>query len=565
MAPHMFPNVFPEHNNSSGEKKVFSYFKQNAPDNWYILHSYRLPEHKRVVFGEADFVVIAPPYGIFIIEIKSGGVGFDGTEWQFINRNYEVTTKQRGPFEQAKEAMFEIKKIIADRTNNAFNDSNILYYYGVIFTDENNFPRHLIVEDQPWCLQQNDGKNDYCNFIKNLNKNFRNQLKSLNKKVPSQLSDVDAAKIAKLLRPIVDIVPPLKSFIDDSEQEIIQLTEEQLGCIDDIELNPQMVVMGAAGTGKTVIAVEDAKRNCDRKIAFFCFNSKLAEEISLQLKDFPNIEISTITKYLMKISDTTKDLRNISNSEKNFYFNEELPLLASERITKPLFEKIIIDEFQDICTEPYLLVLDKLLIGGLSDGNYTFYGDFSRQAIFNKTADIKYLSSYSFFAKKKLSINCRNTMNVGNELVNITGFEDTKYRLKIEGEKVDFYTWKTKLEQITKFDSILSSLINAKINLCDITILSPVVRSNTIINESDFSKNIIDYQINNTKNKITFSTIHSFKGLENKIIILLDIDSYNDKQLMYVAFSRARDKLIVLESMNAKQERIIFMANKSIQ
>ena len=150
-------------------------------------------------------------------------------------------------------------------------------------------------------------------------------------------------------------------------------------------------------------------------------------------------------------------------------------------------------------------------------------------------------------------------------MVNITGFEDTKYRLKIEGEKVDFYTWKTKLEQITKFDSILSSLINAKINLCDITILSPVVRSNTIINESDYSKNIIDYQINNTKNKITFSTIHSFKGLENKIIILLDIDSYNDKQLMYVAFSRARDKLIVLESMNAKQERIIFMANKSIQ
>ena len=564
MSAHMFPSVFPEHNNSSGEKKVFNYFKQYAPDNWYILHSYRLPEHKRVIFGEADFVVIAPPYGIFILEIKSGGVGFDGTYWQFINRNHEITEKSRGPFEQAKEAMFEIKRIISDRFDNQYNEKNVLYYYGVIFTDEDNFPKDKLIEDQPWCLHQNDGKNDYYSFIKLLNKKFREQLKLQNKKIPEAFNDSDAAKIAKILRPIVDIVPPIKSFIDDTEQDIFELTQEQLECLDDIELNSQMLVFGAAGTGKTLIAIEDAKRSAlkNKKTGIFCFNSKLGEEIQSQFDGIQNVEASSITKFLYKFLPDKIDISSMNNTEKNHFFNEELPTLACKAINAPVFDKIIIDEFQDICTAAYLAFFDKILKKGLCDGNFTFYGDFTRQAIFNKTSDLSLLDSYSIYAKKQLSVNCRNSMNVGNELVNISGFEDTKYKLQIPGEKVEFYTWKTSTEQTSKFDSIVRTLIDAKINPRDITVLAPITRNNSIIDNTDYSKNIIDYQVNATKNKITFSTIQSFKGLENKIIILIDITSYEDKQLMYVAFSRARSKLIVLESVKAKEERNIFMAKK---
>ena len=87
---HMYPKSFPRENKSGGEKKVFHYFMDNAPDNWYILHSFRLPEHLKVVFGESDFIVIAPGFGIFTLEIKSGGVGFDGTDWLFIDRNHKV-------------------------------------------------------------------------------------------------------------------------------------------------------------------------------------------------------------------------------------------------------------------------------------------------------------------------------------------------------------------------------------------------------------------------------------------------------------------------------------------
>ena len=203
-------------------------------------------------------------------------------------------------------------------------------------------------------------------------------------------------------------------------------------------------------------------------------------------------------------------------------FNEELPNIACKSINAPIFDKLIIDEFQDVCTEAYLAVFNKLLKKGLCDGNFTFYGDFTHQAIFNKTSDLSLLDSYSIYSKKKLSINCRNSMNVGNELVNISGFEDTKYKLQIPGEKVEFYTWKTSSEQTSKFDSIVRTLIDAKINPRDITVLAPINRNNTILHNENYSKSIIDYQVKNTKNKITFSTIQGFKGLENKVIILID-------------------------------------------
>lgn len=56
----MYPNKFPKDNDSTGERKVYEYFKQQAPDDWIVLHSLRLPKHHEVVFGESDFVVLAP-------------------------------------------------------------------------------------------------------------------------------------------------------------------------------------------------------------------------------------------------------------------------------------------------------------------------------------------------------------------------------------------------------------------------------------------------------------------------------------------------------------------------
>ncbi len=60
------------------------------------------------------------------------------------------------------------------------------------------------------------------------------------------------------------------------------------------------------------------------------------------------------------------------------------------------------------------------------------------------------------------------------------------------------------------------------------------------------------------KDDVRFSTISGFKGLESKIVIMIDIDHFSDEEtrlLNYVAASRACAMLYVLYDCNAEQER----------
>ncbi len=550
----MYPKTFPEDSLSSGERKVFEYLKEYAPADWFVLHSFRLPKHKTVVFGEADFVIIAPQLGVFILEIKSGGIGFDGSEWIFINRNHEKTYKKRGPFQQGHDAMFEIERIIVEKLGNSYSRTNILYGYGVIFTDEDSFPISAITEDESWRLCQKNDNINYVDFIKRLYKKFIEELQQLGKQIPTKITSTMAETIAKTLRPFVDCVVPLKSFVQKTEEDIVSLTEEQYACLDDIELNDQMVITGGAGTGKTLIAVEEARRCAkNEKVALFCYNKNLAEFLKRNLYNI-DVSIYSLHSYLSKICGTVLD-----EFEKTGTFYEKLlPQYACEMIdgTEPCFDRIIVDEFQDLCTEEYLMFFDKILKNGLVDGKFTFYGDFARQAIYNENASLSILKKFAFFARKHLLINCRNTLYIGNELVNISGYEDKQYRLKITGEPVDFFVWDTEEEQMNRMFACIKELKNKGFQASSIMILSPKKREKSIVGQSDPEEFLIgNYGADSSPYLAIFSTIHSFKGLESEIVILVDIEDYCDQQLMYIALSRARSKLIVLESKEASKQR----------
>ena len=59
------------------------------------------------------------------------------------------------------------------------------------------------------------------------------------------------------------------------------------------------------------------------------------------------------------------------------------------------------------------------------------------------------------------------------------------------------------------------------------------------------------------RNEIQATTIHRFKGLERKVVILAEIDSkfmYNPEILMYVGSSRARTHLLFFVDQNAPVE-----------
>jgi DNA helicase IV len=391
---------------------------------------------------------------------------------------------------------------------------------------------------------------------------------------PATLSAEQAKKIAETLRPIIEPVIPLKNFVKASEDEIIALTDEQFSCLDIIEANERVVIAGGAGTGKTLLAIEDAKRAAtgSKLVGLFCYNRLLAEFIKNKIIELniENVEVQTFDKYLDEIiKSNASEIPESDKEKREEYFSKIWPLEVLEKLKDDeqnggkKFDKIIVDEFQDLCTEERLNVLDASLISGLCDGRFSFYGDFSRQAIFNESASLELLKNKAYFTNYPLSINCRNTINIGKELVSITGFEDKKYNFKVEGEKVKYYAWASEEEEAKRLKMCLEELKSKGFGSDSIMVLSPHTRmpsprtgNSSVVGKynDDFSKAIGNYG-DDKQCLAKFATIQSFKGLESEIVILVDIKDYSNKELMYVALSRARSKLIVLESEAAKRQR----------
>ena len=92
---------------SRGERQIFDLFK-NEPEagDWVMLHSLGLARHTKRLYGEIDFLVLAPELGIFCLEVKSGRVGRKYGIWHFTNRFDEISTSDRGPFMQAQEEVW---------------------------------------------------------------------------------------------------------------------------------------------------------------------------------------------------------------------------------------------------------------------------------------------------------------------------------------------------------------------------------------------------------------------------------------------------------------------------
>ena len=60
------------------------------------------------------------------------------------------------------------------------------------------------------------------------------------------------------------------------------------------------------------------------------------------------------------------------------------------------------------------------------------------------------------------------------------------------------------------------------------------------------------------KNEVRFSTISAFKGLDSKIVILVDVDQFTDpdsRLINYVAVSRACAKIYILYDETVENER----------
>lgn len=565
----MIPSVMSPEIKSNAERKIFEWF-QSAPgtDKWIVLHSLGITTHNKVIYGETDFLVLAPQLGIFALEVKGGRVKRENGIWYFTNRYGKTNSKVRGPFEQAKDGIFSIVEAMKKRVDMDHRHiPNVLFGYGVMFPDIE-YTSSGIDEEQWQVFDSRDGT-DVKQFIKRLADGAKGKWEALygplNK---SKLPDAaDVRYMASILRGDFDCAVAMSVQLRNANEALIALTKEQYRCLDQLDDNPRCLIQGPAGTGKTLLAIEEVKKFAARgdKVALFCFNSNLADWMSNYFDDMPESVrpqyVGTFHKYMTQVAKDADLLPVYPHDPEKVqqYYQEELPEAAALALLESgeLYDIIVVDEAQDLIRDSYLEVLSASIKKGLARGRWTMFGDFSMQAIYAagmSGADmIEKLEDQTSFIRFKLTVNCRNTKPICKEIETVTGFKAPHdLWTKVDGPPVQYITWSTMEGQCKKLKDVLKQLENAHIKPEQITILSPRKKEDSVVSMLD-GYVVKDFKVPSGMNT-TFCTIQAYKGLENTVIILTDIEAFSEEKLMYVGLSRACSGLFVLESEAAKKE-----------
>lgn len=562
---------------SNAEKHIFEWFKNDPnTEGWIVLHSLGIATHQRVIHGETDFLVLAPGLGMFALEVKGGRVKRKLGKWHFINKYGNIDEKVRGPFDQAWEGVYSIRKSVESKLDTSHKHlKNMIFGIGVMFPDIDY--ASVGVDEAQWqVFDIDDGKNVSA-FIKRIAAGAVENLQRFEYKITEDMYPTpdDVIYLANLLRGDFDLDVPLRVKQKYTEDGLLALTNEQALCIEQLADNPRALICGTAGTGKTLLAIESVKQAIanGERVALFCFNKLLGEWLEDYFSDAPLSErpmfVGNFHSYMINLLKAGGiNPTPSSGKQDDYYYSDELPDMVIQHLkTIALkYDRIVVDEAQDLVKSKYLEVMNLSLRNGLSKGKWTMFGDFSMQSIYNNMTESAYLECFqdrAFFAIFRLNKNCRNTKKICIDIENIVGIpENAAFEDTIDTPAVNHITYSDMQDQKARLEALLLDLRAKGIPAKDIVILSPKKRSNSVVELLD-GYNIKDYSVKST-GRVRFSTIQAFKGLESSTVILTDIEDYQDEKLIYVGLSRARFNLHVLETEKASSGRTMLFFQRRL-
>ena len=528
----MIPSTPNEYVPESREGDIFESLKKLS-DNYYVFHSLKIKKVTNNIYysNEIDFVVFNKYKGILCIEAKAGSVSCEQGVWY-----YASGVNMRNPFEQVESNKWKLSKRIEDICgSNVLKKCKILG--AVWFPSLENSKLSKINLPIDATKEMILTAEDLVDPTKKIESIFDIEMtKGVNKeKIITSLDKETANEIMQnVLCPKFKILPS-KTFELDYKREVFSnLLSEQYNLLNYLEEQRSAVINGAAGTGKTMIAVEKARRHSINgdKVLFLCYNTKLREYLE-KTYAYKNVDYFNIDKYVCKVCNTV---------EPNYAsFAEKL----IDTMSDFEYDHVIIDEGQDfgqdrMNIDDIFFTLEEIV---LSKENGTFYVFYDKHQLVQGSSMPNFINNAD--CRLTLYKNCRNTRRIAETSMKPLKIEPKMFDSVMQGNTPNIY-FVDKSDSINKLNNIIDkSIVNG---LKDIQILSCAPSGSSI-----FEDNVEgDFYISNGR-KVPFTTCRKFKGLEADNIILVDVNEktlMNYEKVFYVGSSRARFELSILANIN---------------
>lgn len=359
------------------EQEVWQILRDQLGPDDVLLSNFHLTTEERD--HELDLVVLMPGFGVLVLEVKGGSVWYDEGWCQ----GAVGETRWIHPVEQARNGKYALRSYVEGRPGWG-SRTRVRWAHGVV-TPYSTFEADFSVPElERWALHDRDQLEHLVTRVR------ENATKGDSQRAP-EIGDIEA---------LVEILTsPRAGHFDvnadaaERAAEADRLTEQQAMILQVTRLLHRVEVRGGAGSGKTVLALQQAKEltrgntNTGRKaqrVALLCYSIGLASHLKREVARWPRRQrpafVGTFHEFGRQWGAPDGDR---ADSE---FWEVGLPRimgeLADDLPDGQRYDAVVVDEAQDFAVSWWTPVLKSLRDeeqGGLyifSDENQRIFGRF---------------------------------------------------------------------------------------------------------------------------------------------------------------------------------------------
>jgi hypothetical protein len=522
----VIPRIPADYHGSPGEQEAMLALR-HLPDGYYVYHSRRwLSESTRATQGEADFLIFHPDKGFVVIEVKSGGITCSDGVWRQMNQQTKVERVIADPAAQAERSRFNLAEKIQPYlpAGEGCLSGHAVWFTAIerkTFTYPPNYVRDIVLD-----------RTDLANPLPAIERLFRFWNSKHAYRDMHRLSHAGKERLLVALAPEVNAAASLRSPVDERDEQMVRLTREQTRVLDFLEEQTTAAICGRAGTGKTFVAWEKGRRLAARgeRVLFLCYNAALKDFLRSRNSDLPALEVHSFHSLAARQVGPEDDLRRLESKFIDYAIGggDKLP-----------YRHILIDEAQDFADE-WLQALQLL-----RDPDGIFYAFFDRYQMINREDFPATLDRLE--CRLVLDTNCRNTRQVARTSLSFMELERFGAFKAVDGPSPRVHIVANERERLARAGEIVTrKLSGGEYQPHEIAVLvfDPAARIEGKVGGFRIADRI-------EEGSVCCTSIRRFKGLEAKVIILLDasakaLGTAQRCREFYVGTSRAMHELHVI-------------------
>lgn len=561
----MFPPAWEDVNKSRAEAHVYRRLRDEVPDNWYAVHSVGLTSHADKSWAEVDFVVVGP-FGVLCLEVKGGRISVAHGKWA----TNQVELRE-SPFQQAGGGAAALRRDLRELFPPL---RRAIVEYAVVFPDVR------FVGDGPGIeleilYDERDVSRPFREYMDRVSDYWRHR-RGLDTDRFRPLSRAERSAVVSWIAPTIAAIPSLRARVADSEAEIVALTKLQARALRGIRSKSRALIRGGAGTGKTLLAVEEASRLAaeGRHVLVCCRSADLAAYLRTLCTD-DLIEVHDLQELMSSLVAEAGRAGNLPDADEEDLFGLFLPEEACEAALdlerQGSFDAVVIDEAQDLLFDGALDLFDVLLDEGLDRGVWRFFLDHKQNVFSAVDTDQLLRLADAAVTEHDLIDNCRNTPQIASTTAMLAAVSLDE-PLAADGPEVELRFVDERHAERQEVVALLGRWTRRGIPPEEIVVLGDGPGPSQMLLDALPGGTPAPVPLaDRREGSPTWCSIEDFKGLESSAVIvsgITDLDSREMLRRVYVACSRARTLLAVIVAERAREtfnERAAEFARRELE